>query len=249
MIRSGQERLYSDLAWLWPTMSPPEDYVEEAETFARVIREHSRITPRTLLHLTSGGGHVDNRLRHDFDITGVDASPDMVSLARRLNPDVKYVIDDVRSVRLGRTFDAVFVDDGILYMLTEEDLKAVFETAFEHLVPGGVMLVYVESTPERFEQNRTDVTRRTSGDTELVYVENQYDPDTSDREYETTFVYLIRQDGRLSVETDLHICGIFPLDTWRRLLREVGFEVRETRFEHSEFPEGSSEPMFACLKP
>lgn len=249
MSQPGRERLYDDLAWLWPTMSPPEDYVEEAETFARVIREHSRITPRTLLHLTSGGGHVDNRLRREFAITGVDLSPRMVDLARKLNPDVEYVLDDVRTVRLGRTFDSVFIDDGIVYMLTEEDLKAVFVTAFEHLVPGGVMLVYAESVPETFKQNHTDVTLRRSGDMELTYVENQYDPDTSDTTYETTFVYLLRRRGELTVETDLHVCGIFSLDTWRRLLREVGFEVHETRFEHSEFPEGSAEPMFACVRP
>ncbi|MFH1502801.1 MAG: class I SAM-dependent methyltransferase [Candidatus Eisenbacteria bacterium] len=249
MSSEGNERLYKDLAWLWPTMSPPEDYVEEAETFARVIRERTRVTPRTLLHLMSGGGHLDHRMKRDFAITGVDVSPEMVGLARRLNPDVEYILDDVRSVRLGRTFDAVFIDDGVLYMLTEDDLKAAFETAFEHLVPGGVMLVYAESTPESFEQNRTDVARRASGDVELVYVENQYDPDTSDTTYETTFVYLIRQDGRLTVETDHHTCGIFTLDTWRRLLRDAGFDALEMRFEHSEFPEGSAEPMFACLRP
>lgn len=249
MDGNGRERLYREMAWIWPIMSPPEDYVEESETFARVIREHSRIEPATLLHLTSGGGHVDHRLKEDFEITGVDLSPDMVALARRLNPDVEYVEDDVRTARLGRLFDSVFIDDGVLYMLTREDLGRVFETAFEHLRPGGVMLVYVESTPDTFEQNKTDVTRRKSGDVELVYVENQYDPDPTDTTYETTFIYIIRQHGTLSIETDHHVCGIFPLDVWRELLAEVGFEMREVAFEHSEFPEGTWHPMFACLKP
>jgi len=242
------ERLYDDLAWLWPIMSPPADYVEEAELFARLMREHSRAEPRTLLHLTSGGGHVDHRLSREFRITGIDASPSMVELARKLNPDVEYVVDDVRTARLGRTFDAVFIDDGVLYMLTEQALKSVFVTASEHLYAGGVMLVYVEATPETFEQNSTRVTARSSRGIDLVYIENEYDPDTSDTTFETTFVYLIRREGDLTVETDRHTCGIFPLDTWRLLLREAGFDVAETAFEHSELPDGRREPIFLCTK-
>jgi len=61
-------------------------------------------------------------------------------------------------VRLGRTFDAVMAADAMDYMLTEDDLRAAFRTAFEHLRPGGVYVTYAEFTPERFRQDRTKVT-------------------------------------------------------------------------------------------
>jgi SAM-dependent methyltransferase len=249
MALPDRERLYGDLAWIWPIMSPPEEYVEEAETFAAVIREHARIPVRTLLHLTCGGGHADRRLKEEFKITGVDASGEMLGLARRLNPEVDYVAGDARTVRLGCLFDSVFIDDGIVYMRTEADLRKIFQTAFEHLKPGGVMLTYAEATPETFEQNKTECTRRSSGGTEVVYVENFYDPDTSDTTYETTFVYIIRTGGELTVETDLHVCGIFPLETWRNGLRETGFDIVELEFGHSTFPQGFTHPMFVCAKP
>ena len=38
-----QRRMYCDLAWTWPIISPPEDYVEESEQLAEVIRERSKI--------------------------------------------------------------------------------------------------------------------------------------------------------------------------------------------------------------
>lgn len=249
MAEPGRERLYGDLAWIWPIMSPPEEYVEEAETFASVIRAHARRDVRTLLHLACGGGHVDNRLKEEFEITGVDLSNNMLGLARALNPEVEYVAGDVRTMRLGRTFDAVFIDDGIVYMLTQDDLRSAFRTAFEHLRPGGVMLTYVESVPETFEQNKTQCTKRSSGDTDVVYVENMYDPNPADTTYETTFIYIVRRGGKLVVETDLHVCGIFPLDAWRTGLRDTGFDVEELTFGHSTFPEGFSHPMFVCLRP
>ena len=57
----------------------------------------------------------------------------------------------MRSVRLGRTFDAVFVHDAIAYMTTEDDLRAVFATAFEHTRPGGVALFVPDAVTETFE--------------------------------------------------------------------------------------------------
>jgi len=244
-----ENRLYGDLAWAWPLISPPETYVEEAETFARTIREGSSIPVTTVLHLGSGGGHVDWRLKRDLEITGVDLSEAMVGLSRRLNPEATYVVGDMRTVRLGRLFDAVLIHDAIVYMLTEDDLRACFETAFAHLRPGGVMITYVEAEPSTFVQNRTTASTRGGGDVEIVFVENDYDPDPSDTWFETTFVYLIRRDGKLTIETDRHLCNLFPVPVWTENLRAAGFRVEETTFGHSEFPEGLTYPMFVCTKP
>lgn len=41
----------------------------------------------------------------------------------------------MRTVRLGRTFDAVFVHDAVDYMTSEDDLRHVIETAFVHCRP------------------------------------------------------------------------------------------------------------------
>jgi hypothetical protein len=37
----------------------------------------------------------------------------MLEVSRRLNPDCEHPPGDIRSVRLGRTFDVVFVHDAI----------------------------------------------------------------------------------------------------------------------------------------
>jgi len=50
--------MYGDLAWTWRIISPPEDYVTEAEEYGRVIIEYSNGKARKLLHLGCGGGHI-----------------------------------------------------------------------------------------------------------------------------------------------------------------------------------------------
>jgi SAM-dependent methyltransferase len=241
--RKDQRRMYGDLARLWPFISSPENYVGEAELFARLIKKYSRIKVRSLLHLGCGGGHLDLTLKKHFRITGVDLSEDMLRLARELNSDVEYVRGDMRTVRLRRAFDAVVIADSITYMTSERDLRRAFVTAFGHLGPGGVFCTYAELTSERFEQNKTDVTTRKRGDTEVVFVENAFDPDSGDTTCEFTFIYIIRRGRKLRVEIDRHVVGLFRKQTWVRLLKDVGFTVKQI-----ECP-GEHVPIFVCAKP
>jgi len=234
----NKNRLYKDLAWTWPIISPPEDYVKEAADHKQLICKHSKIEVKTLLNLGCGGGHDDFGLKRYFNITGVDLSPEMLSLARKLNPENHYIQGDMRTVRLGQTFDAVCILDAVNYMLSEKDLSAAFETALTHLKPGGVFLTIVERTPKTFQQNRTKTSTHTKGDVEIVFVENIYDPDTQDTTYEDTFVYLIRKNGKLKVEFDRHVSGIFPLETWVSLLKKAGFSsvVQKVETEYPDYP-------------
>jgi hypothetical protein len=66
-------------------------------------------------------------------------------------------------------------------------------------------------------------------------------PNPTDTIYESTFVWLIRRAGELEIETDHHLGGVFPLQTWRDLLKEVGFKVKLLRSEWEA-------PMFVCIK-
>jgi SAM-dependent methyltransferase len=224
---AGQWRLYDDLAWLWPVISPPEEHVRENEEFARMLRECSPEPVRTLLHLGCGGGHDDFTLKKHFKITGVDISSAMLGMAERLNPELKYHAGDMRTVRLGETFDAVIIGDSIGYMVTREDLLAVFQTAFVHLKPGGVLLTLVEETMESFQQNKTSCSTHVQDVVEVTFIENYYDANPDDSAYEAIMIFLIRRQGRLTVEIDRHRLGLFSLDTWWELLEVAGFSVEQ----------------------
>jgi SAM-dependent methyltransferase len=241
-------RLYKDLSWTWPIISPHEDYIEEAEFFAAKIKKHAKIKIKSVLNLGCGGGHMDWTLKNHFDITSIDISPDMLKLARKLNPEVEYIKGDMRTVWLNRKFDAVVIHDSILYMRTLDELKAAFKTAYEHLKNNGLMITYCEEWPEHFVQNTIRTQKETKDNIEIIFIENYYDPNPSDTTYEGTFIYLIRRDGKLDVYKDFHTLGIFPLENWRRVIKEVGFVLHETKFTHSDFAKNESYPMFVGVK-
>lgn len=236
------------MAWIWPTMSPPEEYVEEAEFLTDMIKSYMSYSPKTMLHLGCGGGHIDMTFKKHFRVTGVDISENMLDLARKLNPENNYITGDMRDIRLEEKFDIVLLYDGINYMMNKNDLKAAFETAYNNLNDDGILLTVVEETPGAFQQNKTKVQHRADGDIELTYIENWYDPDPDDSTYETTFIYLIRKNKKLSVELDCHICGIFELEVWERLLKEVGFTPKQDTFTHSTFAPGEEYPILIGFK-
>jgi len=225
-VIESQPRLYGELAEWWPTFSTPEGYRREAAFFRRVLLKAPATPTHTLLELGSGGGNSAFHLKSRFAMTLVDLSPNMLAVSRALNPECEHIEGDIRRLRLGRTFDAVFVHDAICHMTTEADLRAALQTAFVHCRPGGVALFAPDFVRETFVENID----QGGNDTErgsVRFLQWTTDPDPSDTSYFVDFAILIRnRDGGMRVEHDRHHYGLFSRAEWRRLLRDVGFAVK-----------------------
>jgi SAM-dependent methyltransferase len=238
-------RLYTDLAWLWPLWGDAAaEYADYCRRVAGLMRRYAGRPLVTLLDIGCGGGKNVLNLKREFQVTGVDISPTMLAQARALNPECRFVQGDMRRFELGEAFDAVLMDDAISYMNCLTDFESAFRAAAAHLRPGGVLVATPDVTTENFQQNRTSVTSATRDGLDVVFVENQYDPDPRDEQYETTILYLIRDQGRQRIETDHWTLGLFPLATWRRVLGECGLEVHEEGYELA----GDEYRVFVCVK-
>jgi SAM-dependent methyltransferase len=222
-------KLYDELADWWPVFSDQAEYRRESSHFIRVLSKSTTPPPRSLLELGSGGGSSAYYLKSRFEMTLVDISPRMLRVSRRLNPECEHVRGDIRRVRLGRHFDAVFVHDAICHMTTEAQLLAALQTAYEHCRPGGVALFVPDFVRETFvagsDQGGSDSERGS-----VRFLQWVVDPDPTDTTYVVDFAILIRDSrGRARVEHDRHVLGLFPRRRWLRLLRDVGFKASVVR--------------------
>lgn len=217
-------KLYSELADWFHLLTTPESYAEEAAFYAAVLRDVFGDDLRTLLELGSGGGNNAWHMKRDFELTLSDRSPDMIRLSQRINPECEHVVGDMRELRIGRSFDAVFIHDGIMYVTSEADLSRVMRTAFAHTAPGGAVLIAPDCTTETYR----DFTTHGGHDSEgraLRYLQWTNDPDPDDTEYDVDFVYMLREDGRpLRVVQERHSFGLFPRATWFAALEAAGYE-------------------------
>ena len=227
-------RLYNDLAYLWPVVSPPEEYIVEAAEWLDVIRSRLAVAERgnrrpTLLELGCGGGHLLSHLTRHFTTEAVDISERMLEISQRLNADTAHHLGDMRTVRLGRAFDVVIIHDAINYMLTETDLRAAIATATAHLNPGGVALLAPDWLQETFSGPRlADWTRR-DADLNVAFIE--YVAQAEPGAIESVFVFIVNREGRIEVEIDRHTGGLFPKSVWLDLMAAAGLDAEYMQTE------------------
>ena len=248
MTETALPRFYDRLASWWPLLSAVDEYAEEAEFYGRVLAAAGSQPARSLLELGSGGGNNAFFMKQRFDATLVDPAPGMLNHSRVINPECEHVQGDMRTVRLERNFDRVFIHDAIVYMTTEEDLRAAMRTAYVHCRPGGAVLFAPDYVKETFRPG-TDHGGHDAGARGMRFLEWVTDPDPDDTTYTVDYAFLLRDGGELRVEHDCHLEGLFPRSDWLRLIEETGFRPPQViPLEHSEVEPGVHE-VFVAAKP
>jgi SAM-dependent methyltransferase len=236
-------KMYDDLAAWWPLISAPADYAEEAEVYRGLLQ--SACSPRSVLELGSGGGNNALHMKTHFDLTLVDRSNAMLAVSRALNPECEHVQGDMRDVRLEREFDAVFIQDAIMYLTSERDLARAIETAFVHCRPGGAALLVPDCVKETFVAD-TGTGGHDGEDRSLRYIEWRHDADPSDGRCEIDYALLLKQADDVQVVHERHVLGLFSRSEWLAICRGAGFEPEIKSYALSE-PEGTRE-AFLCRK-
>lgn len=220
-----QHRMYTDLASWWPVLSPPEEYADEAPAMAGLLRTGEGPV-RTLLELGCGGGNLASHMPGQIpgvQLTLVDLSEDMLALSRALNPHAEHIEADMRTMRLGRTFDAVLVHDAIDYLLTRDELDALAATVAAHLDPGGVAVLAPDHVVESFAPG-TDWGGSDSPDGRSArYLEWTWDPDSDDTWAQADYSFVLRDPhGQVSFVGESHRFGLFDVPTWLEVLEGAG---------------------------
>lgn len=215
-------QMYYELAARWNELSPPTEYVEEATEYRRIMETESATPPQTLLELGCGGGSNAYHLKQHYQLTLVDLSPEMLAVSQANNPDCEHHQGDMRTVRLERLFDIVFIHDAIDYMLTVDDLRQAFETAYLHCKPNGIAVFVPDCVSETFAAYTSN-----GGYGNFRYLQWIWKPQDADTYAYADYAFMWHEaDGTLKSAYERHTCAVFPLETWLDTLRSVGFEAK-----------------------
>jgi ubiquinone/menaquinone biosynthesis C-methylase UbiE len=240
-------RLYHDLAHLWPVLSPPSDYRDEAELILDELRAHFGHADEglRLLDLGAGGGHLAVHLAEaGHAVTAVDLSAQMLAQCRELVPTATTIQGDMRSLDLledaapDAGFDAVLLTDAVDYMTTPEDAAAAVATVARHLRPGGVGMIAPTYVRETFTPGATESDGLTSPDQppgdapsiaphlfSYVYDLAPHDPASHLTEMLLLILVPDPRTGRVEVIEDRHACGLFADAQWRRWIADAGLTL------------------------
>src|SRR5262245_56846236 len=219
-------RFYDELAEWWPLFSPPSHYVEEGEDLLRRLAPAIGRGASTLLELGSGGGSLASHLKPHFRLTLTDRSNGMLDASRAVNPEAEHISGDMRSIRLDREFDVVMVHDAISYATQPEDVQATLHTAAVQCRPGGTVIVLPDYMRETFAPGTGHGGEDAPDGRGFRYLEWHWDPDPSDHTYVVDYAFMLREaDGRVRVEHDRHVEGLFARADWQGWFAAAGLDA------------------------
>lgn len=220
-------KLYTALAAWFTTLTSPEEYEEEANLYHQIMQSESDSEIVTVLELGAGTGNNASHMKHHYQMTLTDFSAEMVAESRKLNPECEHHVGDMRSIRLDRQFDAVFIHDAIVYMTTLDDLTSALKTAAIHCKANGLVMVVPDFTRETFVPS----TVHGGGDhpKSMRYLQWTWQPEDETSAYFMDFAYLLRDGLDMRTVYDRHVCGLFGQDEWLAVFESVGLSAKVTQ--------------------
>ncbi len=244
--------LYGSLAWCYDFISTGEEHEEEARFIKNVVKALKSSEGDRLLDVACGHGWHDYFLKKDFKITGVDLNEAILGMARKRNPDIDYFLGDVRNFDLDEKFDVVLCLDALEHLLTYKDLEVALASLERHLADGGVLIFHLDRLRETFQDFRIAGSGQyTKGDTQVAFVDLEYDKNRDDVVAEGCLVFLIREEGKdLNVRILEGESGLFELARIQRMLDDMGLKtfLYSGDFSGNEYDEDSPFPIFVCVR-
>jgi SAM-dependent methyltransferase len=97
--------------------------------------------PRSVLDAGCGMGRVAIELaRRGIDTVGVDLDDDLLAYARRSQPSIQWLLDDLATMDLGRCFDVVAMPGNVMIFCRADDRAAIIRNSAAHLEPEGSLV-------------------------------------------------------------------------------------------------------------
>jgi SAM-dependent methyltransferase len=116
---------------------------DRAKPTKRLLKFIRNANPKakTILELGCGTGSVLKHLAKNYDVSGVDRSRTMLSIARKKVPGARLSRQNMVRFRLRETFDVICcVYDSINHVLSFDDWKRLFANVDRHLPATGAFI-------------------------------------------------------------------------------------------------------------
>jgi ubiquinone/menaquinone biosynthesis C-methylase UbiE len=195
--------------------------------FTKQIIEETGTSINTIIDLGCGTGEIALRLAEEgCDVTGVDYSSDMLTLAmnkaNKKNLSVQWIQQDMLELEGFKEIDLVVsYCDSINYITTENELSTVFHRIADVLKPGGLFIFDVHSLFHMEHHLKNQTFADVKEDTSYIWfcTEGNY---VGEAFHELTFFSL---EGNKYVRFDeLHHQRTFSVEIYKKLLADAGFE-------------------------
>lgn len=240
---------YGGFAYLYDELMKDVPYDQWVE---KTIRSKEKYQPDAIniLDVACGTGQLSIKLAEaGFNVTGIDLSEDMLSVAHTKTVEkglsIPYYQQNMVEMEGLGTFDIITIFcDSLNYLGTAEEVVNTFKRVFEHLRPGGVFMFDVHSIYKMSEifKDGTFVLN----EEEISYIWQCYEGKWPNSvEHDLSFFVLDEHAGKYDRVDELHFQRTFSVSQYEQWLMEAGFDLLEVTADfHEKDPESDSERIF-----
>lgn len=253
--RSSIIMSYGRFAEVYDTLMKDVPYEEWVEFTKHQISAYSSDAGR-ILDLGAGTGEITVRLSaQGYDVTGVDLSEEMLTIAERKSSlqkqSIQWLHQDITELDVTGKYDVMISYCDVLNYIDDPDgVKQVFQRVYDALEPGGLFLFDVHSIGyvEHVLKNQTFG---------VVYDDVSYiwfcDEGETPNTVHHDLTFFVKSDGEQYERFDeFHTQRTFSVDTYKQWLKEAGLEIRAVHADfqtEAGFDEMENDRLFfVCVK-
>jgi len=210
--------------------SMDKDYAAEASKTHQLIQkyQHSRLMDKrspgkSLLDVACGTGLHADHLSKYYQVEGLDLDRQMLSVAKKKHPNIRFQQGDMTDFDLGRQFDAIVcLFSSIGYVKTKSRLQKAMRAMSRHLLPGGVLLVEPWFSPEQWHAGRAFMTQIDKPDLKIVRMSHSGQRGKISL---LEFQYLIGTAKGIDHQVEVHELGLFTHQEYLDTFKGTGLSV------------------------
>ncbi|MBM7651707.1 class I SAM-dependent DNA methyltransferase [Neobacillus cucumis] len=245
---------YERFAYLYDELMKDAPYDQWVSYVQNILVKYD-VKLGKLLDLACGTGELSVRFaQQGFEVTGIDLSEDMLSVAQAKAVEkgvrIPFFQQNMANLEGQEQFDVIGIFcDSLNYLQREDEVKATFSNVHQHLQDNGVFIFDVHSL---YKMNDIFLNQTFAlNEEEVSYIWNSFPGEFPNSvEHELSFFVFDDRSGKYDRIDELHFQRTYPNEIYINWLEAAGFQILEVGadFEHIEPNEHSERIFFVARK-
>jgi len=119
------------------------------------LKNKYNFIPNSILDISCGIGDLVNELSKEYKVVGSDRSAEMINIAKKKYPNLKFYVSDMADLSLENKFDLILSPfDSVNYIIRQNNLGRAFKNIYYLLNEDGYFL-FDFNTDKLFEDKHT----------------------------------------------------------------------------------------------
>ena len=219
----SEEQLYKNFASYYDKIYNGVDYEGEVEFIKWAVNKHSTSSSKLLMDVACGTGSHAKKLTDNFNITGIDISPQMLKIAREKVPSANFIPGDMKNLDTGSKYDVITcIFSAIHYNRNLKELKTTLQNFYDHLNPGGILIFDLSLNKNNWIEGLVSVDTVVEEDLKIARICQSR---LKEGVFNANFVFLVKDHGEFDFDIDQHELGVFKVEEVVNLMENTQFET------------------------